>query len=61
MIFIYRAIDAGMVSFADVQQGNISLAELVGISHYLDMKSDIEYAAMNDNVRGKGDVRRGKY
>lgn len=50
-----------MVSFADVQKGDISLAELVGISHYLDMKSDIEYAAMNDNAHGRGGLRRGKY
>ena len=41
-MFIYRAIDSGMVSLPDVTSGRVSLAEIVEINHYLDMRSDIE-------------------
>lgn len=46
MIFIYRAIESGMVSFTEVRDGSVSLCDLVGINTYLDMRSDIEYNAM---------------
>lgn len=41
-----------MVNFLDVKQGNISLAEIVEINHFLDMKADIEYANMNNTKKG---------
>ena len=41
-MFIYRAIDSGMISLPDVTSGRVSLAEIVEINHYLDMRSDIE-------------------
>jgi hypothetical protein len=34
-----------MVSLVDVNSGRVTLAELVEVNHYLDMKSDIEYMA----------------
>jgi hypothetical protein len=34
-----------MVSLPDVTSGRVTLAEIAGINHYLDMKSDIEYYA----------------
>lgn len=40
--FIYRAIDAGMVSFHEVASGEATLVDLVRINHYLDMKADIQ-------------------
>lgn len=46
MIFIYRAIESGMVSFAEVREGAVSLSDLVNMNTYLDMRSDIEYNAM---------------
>lgn len=49
MIFIYRAIDAGMVTMRDVVDGVVTLADLVTITHYLDMKQDIEYAVSKEN------------
>lgn len=58
MIFIYRAIDSGMVSLVDVNSGMVTLAELVEVNHYLNMKSDIEYMAnekaMKDSKRRGG-------
>lgn len=50
MIFIYRAIDSGMVSYLDVKHGAVSLADIIGIVHYLDMKSDVEYANMHRDM-----------
>ena len=41
---IYRAIDSGMVSLPDVLEGRVSLADIVEVIHYLEMKSDIEWA-----------------
>ena len=32
-----------MVNMTDVLNGNITLAEIVRVNHYLDMKQDIEY------------------
>ena len=46
MTFIWRVIDSGMVSLTDVTSGKVTLAELAEAGHYLDMKSDIEYDAM---------------
>ena len=49
MIFIYRAIDAGMVTMRDVVDGVVTLADLVTVNHYLDMKQDIEYAVTKES------------
>lgn len=54
MIIIYRAIDSGMVSYLDVKNGAVSLADIVGIVHYLDMKSDIGYANMHHDMEKGG-------
>lgn len=40
-----------MVSFVDVKMGMVTLADLVGITHYLDMKADIEYATMQKQMK----------
>jgi hypothetical protein len=45
VIFIYRAIESGMVSLVDVNAGRVTLADLVEVNHYLDMKGDIEFMA----------------
>ena len=34
-----------MVSLVDVNSGRVTLADLVEINHYLDMRSDSEYMA----------------
>jgi hypothetical protein len=34
-----------MVSLTDVKSGKATLADLVEVNHYLDMRSDIEYMA----------------
>ena len=49
MIFIYRAIDAGMVTMRDVVDGVVTLADIVAVNHYLDMKQDIEYAVTKES------------
>ena len=36
----------------DVIDGNISLAEIVRVNHYLDMKQDIEFMASEESKRG---------
>lgn len=54
MIFIYRAIDSGMVSYLDVKHGAVSLADIIGIVHYLNMKSDVEYANMHHDMEKGG-------
>lgn len=46
-----------MVSLPDVKAGRVSLADLVEVNHYLDIKADIEQYAMD---RAKEDVRHGK-
>lgn len=51
-------IDAGIVSYADVQRGEVSLVEIVRIADYLNMKADIEYAAYERN-KPKGGGRFG--
>lgn len=53
MTFIYRAIDSGMVTLPDVTEGRVTLAELAEVNHYLDMKADIEYAAMEKTRKGR--------
>lgn len=53
-LFIYKAIDSGMVSFGDVKNGNVTIAELAKIAQYLAMKSDIEYANMPKTKARKG-------
>lgn len=54
MIFIYRAIDSGMVSYLDVKHGEVSLADIISIVHYLDMKSDVEYANIHRDMEKGG-------
>lgn len=50
---VYRVIDAGMVSLPDVLDGKVSLADIVEASHYLDMKSDIEWAKYGKSMEGR--------
>lgn len=59
MIFIYRAIDSGMISLPDVTSGRVSLYEIVEINHYLDMRGDIEYMAQKDAEKKANAKRRG--
>jgi hypothetical protein len=40
-----------MVSLPDVTSGKVTLAEIVEVNHYLDMKSDIEYMAHEKSRR----------
>ena len=40
-----------MVSLTDVNSGRVTLADLVEINHYLDMKSDIEYMAQENAAK----------
>lgn len=53
-MFIYKVVDSGMVSLTEVKNGDVTIAELVRISQYLDMKSDIEYANMPKTKARKG-------
>lgn len=46
-------IDSGMVSLPDVKAGRVTLADIVEMNHYLDMKADIEHYAA-DKVREEG-------
>lgn len=49
MIFIYRAVKSGMVSMGEVNRGDVTLADLVEINHYLDALDDIQYFSMEEN------------
>lgn len=40
-----------MVSLVDVNSGRVTLADLVEVNHYLDMKSDIEYMAQENAAK----------
>lgn len=51
-MFIYQAIDSGMVSFLDVKTGAVSLADLIDIYTYITIKSDIEYNEMKKAEKG---------
>lgn len=42
-----------MVTLSEVKSGRVNLADIVGINHYLDMKSDIEYAALERGRKGR--------
>ena len=44
----------------DVLEGNITLAEIVRINHYLDMKQDIEFMA-SEEARKHGNSKRTRY
>ena len=46
-----------MVDMHDVLEGNITLAEIVRINHYLDMKQDIEYM-VSEEARKHGNSKR---
>ena len=41
----------------DVLEGNITLAEIVRINHYLDMKQDIEYI-VSEEAKKHGNSKR---
>jgi len=41
----------------DVLEGNITLAEIVRINHYLDMKQDIEYM-ISEEAKKHGNSKR---
>lgn len=43
----------------DVLNGNISLAEIVRVNHYLDMKQDIEFMASEEAKRYGNSKRTG--
>ncbi len=43
-----------MVTLTEVKNGDVTIAELVRIAQYLDMKSDIEYANMPKTKARKG-------
>lgn len=43
-----------MVSLTEVKNGDVTIAELVRIIQYLDMKSDIEYVNMPKTKARKG-------
>ena len=38
-----------MVSMDEVKQGKVSLEDIATITHYLDMKNDIEYVNIHKN------------
>ena len=40
-----------MVSLVDVNSGRVTLADLAGINHYLEMKNDIEYMAQEKAMK----------
>ena len=48
-MFIYRAVHSGMVSMGEVNRGDVTLADLVEMNHYLDAIDDINYFANEDN------------
>lgn len=58
MTLIYRVLDAGMVTMTELKSGAVNLTDIVGMTHYLDMKADIEYANMTKrekpSLRGGG-------
>ncbi len=60
MTFIYRVLDAGMVTMTELKSGLVTLSDLVGMTHYLDMKSDIEYANMTKHDKPEGGGRYGR-
>ena len=41
MTLIYRVLDAGMVTMTELKSGAVNLTDIVGMTHYLDMKVDI--------------------
>ena len=48
---IYRAINSGMVSMAEVKSGAVTLRDIVRICAYLDMATDIELKAQQKRER----------
>lgn len=60
MTFIYRVLDAGMVTMTELKSGMVTLSDLVGMTHYLDMKSDIEYANLKKYDKPEGGGRHGR-
>lgn len=44
---LYRLIDEGMVTYADLKSGNVLLADLVEPLYYIKMKDDIQQYHLN--------------
>lgn len=53
-IMIYRAINSGMVSMAEVKRGEVTLRDIVRICAYLDIKNDIELKQQQKASRERG-------
>ena len=49
-----------MVTMTELKSGLVTLADLVGMTHYLDMKSDIEYANLKKYDKPEGGGRHGR-
>jgi hypothetical protein len=48
LVFIYRAVNSGMVSMGEVNRGEVTLVDLVEINHYLDALDDVQYFSMEE-------------
>lgn len=57
MTFIYNVISSGMVTYADVVGGQVSLAALVEMSHYLEMRNDIQRYQFDKEMHDKPQER----
>ncbi len=57
MTFIYNVISSGMVTYADVVGGRVSLAALVEMSHYLEMRNDIRRYQFDKEMHDKPQER----
>ena len=44
----------------ELKSGMVTLTDLVGMTHYLDMKSDIEYANITKHDKPEGGGRHGR-
>ena len=49
LAFIYRAVHSGMVSMGEVNRGDVTLADLVEINHYIDALDDINYFSAEES------------
>lgn len=47
-MFIYRAVNSGMVSMGEVNRGDVTLVDLVEINHYLNALDDVQYFSMEE-------------
>ena len=60
MTFIYNVISSGMVTYADVIDGRVSLAALVEMSHYLEMRHDIRRYQFDKEMHEKPQGKRAR-